>query len=66
MKIIKDIVFLISVGLWLLSDIGSFLIWGSIGITMMNIGFIFIFGFMVLIQKNVKKFGNWLEKSIKR
>jgi uncharacterized protein with PQ loop repeat len=60
----KDLIFVISVTIWLLSNILSFIYYNSDGVAVSNFVCILIFGTMTFIKLKNKKFGNWLENKL--
>ncbi len=64
MKTNKDLIFAISVILWLSSNILSFIFYKSDGVSVSNFVCIFLFGTMTLIKLKNKKFNSWLEKKL--
>lgn len=60
----KDLIFVISVTIWLLSNILSFIYYKSDGVAVSNFVCILIFGTMTFIKLKNKKFGNWLENKL--
>lgn len=61
MRTNKDIVFVILITLWLISNITSFILYTSIGITFSNFIWILLLSIMVGFKLLNKKFNNWLE-----
>lgn len=61
---IKDLIFTISVIIWLFSNVLSFIFYKSDGIFISNLLCMSLFGIMTIIKMKNKKFGNWLENKI--
>ena len=60
----KDVMFITIAIIWLASNIGFYIMLGTIGIALSN--FIFISIMLILIwMKKHNKFGNWLERKIR-
>lgn len=64
MKTNKDLIFTISVMIWLFSNILSFIFYKSDGVAVSNFVCILLFGTMTFIKIRSKKFNNWLESRI--
>lgn len=64
MKTNKDLIFTISVIIWLISNILSFIFYKSDGVAVSNFVCILLFGTMTFIKVRSKKFSNWLENRI--
>lgn len=64
MKTNKDLIFTISVMIWLFSNILSFIFYKSEGVAFSNFVCILLFGTMTFIKIRSKKFNNWLENRI--
>jgi hypothetical protein len=62
----KDLVFAISVIIWWLLLILSFFLFGLGGVAVSHFVCIVLYGIMIIFKFNNRKFGNWLEKTIKR
>ena len=60
----KDLIFTVTVILWLSSNVIGFFIDGNFGTTISNFICIGLFGTMTVIKLKYKKFGLWLEKPI--
>lgn len=66
MKTNKDLVFSISVIIWLTSNVVSYILYGSDGSFISNILCLSLFAFMTYIKMINKRFGIWLERKIKK
>ncbi len=60
----KDLVFAISVVLWLSSNILGYIIGGDFGTCVSNIICIGLFGTMTVVKLKHRRFGLWLDKRI--
>ena len=57
----RDLIFIISAIVWLISNILAYIFYKSDGVTISNFIFIILFGSVTLIKIKNRKFGNWLE-----
>ena len=64
MKTNKDLIFAISLTLWLSSNILSFIFYKSDGVSVSNFVCILLFATMTLIKLKNKKFNTWLENEL--
>jgi len=58
----KDLVFAITVILWLTSSILCYIVYGNVGVYVTHILFTFLFSIILLIKLRHKRFNLWLEK----
>ena len=58
----KDLVFAITVILWLTSSILCYIVYGDTGVCISNIVCSFLFSIIVLIKLRYRRFSLWLEK----
>lgn len=65
MKTNKDLIFAISVTIWLFSNILSYIFYKSDGIVVSNLVCMLLFGTMTFIKIKNKTFGCWLENKLK-
>ncbi len=66
MKTKKDVIFIITVILWITFDIIGFVFYGDMGVGISNLLCIAIFGTMTIIKMSYKKFGLWLEEPLSK
>ena len=64
MKTNKDLIFVLIVCLWMLSNLSSFALWQSFGVLISNFVWILITATMVLIKQRSDSFEFWLNKKI--
>lgn len=64
MKTIKDLIFVLSASIWLLSNIICSFVIGPLGGMFSNLICIILFGSLVLIKLKNKNFNNWLNKDL--
>lgn len=64
MKTNKDLIFTISVVIWLFLNILSFIFFKLDGVAVSNFVCILLFGTMTFIKIRSKKFSNWLENKL--
>lgn len=64
MKTNKDLIFSISVIIWLFSNILSYIFYNLNGVIVSNLVNILLFGTMTFIKIRSKKFNNWLENKL--
>jgi len=64
MKTNKDLIFVLIVWLWILSNLSSFALWQSSGVLISNFVWILITATMVLIKQRSDSFEFWLDKKI--
>ena len=61
----KDLIFVITVILWLSSNIVGYFIDANFGIAVSNMICIGLFGTMTIVKLNYKKFSLWLDNPIR-
>lgn len=59
----KDLIFTITVILWLTSNVVGYILDDNFGIAISNMICIGLFGTMIIVKMKYRKFGLWLEKS---
>lgn len=64
MKTNKDLIFSISVIIWLFSNILSYIFYNLNGVIVSNLVNILLFGTITFIKIRSKKFNNWLENKL--